>query len=158
MNISILTSDPGETISIAARIAGLLEGGDVLALYGQLGAGKTCFVRGLAQGLGLDSGQVASPTFVIAHIYEARESSSLALVHVDAYRLTSEEDLASVGIDELISPDAIVAIEWPQRLENILPENVIIITIEHVSEVQRRLDINIPEQISHRFISLAANP
>lgn len=118
-DITLKSTSPEETMQIAARLAVALQPGDVLALSGPLGAGKTCFVRGLAAGLGIDPRRVSSPTFVLVQEYETQRAGPVrTLIHVDAYRMAGgDEDLATVGWDEMINaPDAVLAIEWPDRL------------------------------------------
>jgi tRNA threonylcarbamoyladenosine biosynthesis protein TsaE len=106
-----------ETLSIARVLATRLEPGDVLLLSGNLGAGKTAFVRGLAAGLGIDPEDVSSPTFTIVHEYKG---GRLALYHVDLYRLerAATDDL---GLEEMGVADGVLAIEWPDRLTHDMP-------------------------------------
>lgn len=95
--------------------------GLILSLIGPLGAGKTAFVKGLAEGLGIDPSGVASPTFVIANQYPARSGRRLA--HVDLYRLATAEELEDVGFLDLLEPGAVVAVEWGDRLPGALPRD-----------------------------------
>lgn len=127
------SNSPDETMAIAARLATRLRAGDVIALHGELGAGKTCFVRGLAQGLGLDPRRVSSPTFVFVQEYGPRDGETgITLVHIDAYRITSEDDLDGIGWGEIMSSsDVVVAVEWPERVAHVLPESCVHITLEH---------------------------
>jgi len=108
--VVIQTSDEGETRALAARLGAGFVGGEIVGLRGDLGAGKTVFVQGLARGLGSDD-PVTSPTFVIVHQYHGR----LTLFHVDLYRLEGEQ-VEGLGLDELIAPDTVVAVEWSDRL------------------------------------------
>ena len=123
-----------ETIAIARALALSLKAGDVLLLLGTLGAGKTAFVRGLAEGLGIDPGEVSSPTFTLVHEYRG---GRLTLYHADLYRLerTATNDL---GLDEMGVADGVLAIEWPDRLSHALP-GAITIDIEIVDETTRRI-------------------
>ena len=135
-----ITSTPHETIELARHLAATLRAGDVVVLDGPLGAGKTCFVRGLAAGLGLDPSHVSSPTFIICQEYE---NGDLRLAHVDAYRLSGPEELDSIGWRELLEADnTIVAVEWPSRIASALPESCVCVDLEHLSETQRRITIN----------------
>lgn len=117
------------TQALAAGLAHVLRPGDVVMLEGDLGAGKTTFVHGVAAALGADLAQVSSPTYVLVHVYPLRGSGSLRrLVHVDAYRLTSADDLEPLGWDQLFdpvtrhaAPDAAAVVEWPDRLGDALP-------------------------------------
>ena len=127
-----VTTSEGETASVARDLASGLVAGDVLLLSGNLGAGKTAFVRGLAQGLGLDPGDVSSPTFTLVHEYCG---GRLTLYHADLYRLerAATDDL---GLEEL--EKGVLAIEWPDRLTHALPgaQNI---TIEILDDHTRRI-------------------
>jgi tRNA threonylcarbamoyladenosine biosynthesis protein TsaE len=109
--IDIVSNSERETEAAGERIAASLESGDVLLLHGQLGAGKTAFVRGLARGLGASPDDVSSPTFTLIQEYRG---GRLPLFHVDLYRLDARE-VDDLGLDELISGQAVVAIEWAER-------------------------------------------
>jgi len=131
-----ITRSEQETIDLAIKCANTLVPRDVVLLHGELGTGKTCFVRGLCQGLGGDPSQVHSPTYTIVHEYEI--ASGNRLVHIDAYRLKGEEELDSIGLEDLLSDTrSIFAIEWPSKIEGSLPTNAIKITIEHVGRQER---------------------
>ena len=106
-----------ETRAIAARLARDLTPGAVVLLSGDLGAGKTAFVRGLAEGLGLAAAEVTSPTFTLVHEYRG---GRLPLIHVDLYRLESA-DLAEIGLDDDLAASGVVAVEWPERLTRATP-------------------------------------
>jgi tRNA threonylcarbamoyladenosine biosynthesis protein TsaE len=114
----ITSSSEEETRAIAARLAAGLEAGAVLLLSGDLGAGKTTFVRGLAEGLGIDPAEVTSPTFTLVHEYRG---GRLPLVHVDLYRLESA-DLDEIGLDTDLAVTGVVAVEWAERLVRTFPE------------------------------------
>lgn len=115
-----------ETRAIAATLATTLQPGDVLLLAGDLGAGKTAFVRGLAAGLGLDSDEVTSPTFTLVHEYRG---GRLPLIHVDLYRLDRAE-LDEIGLDQDLGAAGIIAIEWPERLTRSMPHAISV----HISD------------------------
>jgi tRNA threonylcarbamoyladenosine biosynthesis protein TsaE len=108
------STSEAETRAIAARMASALKPGDVLLLSGDLGAGKTAFTRGLAEGLGVDPGEVTSPTFTLVHEYRG---GRLPLIHVDLYRL-ERANLDDIGLDEDLAAKGVVAIEWPERLSH----------------------------------------
>ncbi|MBI4601517.1 MAG: tRNA (adenosine(37)-N6)-threonylcarbamoyltransferase complex ATPase subunit type 1 TsaE [Planctomycetes bacterium] len=113
------SSSPAETVEIARRLGSRLEGGETIALEGDLGAGKTTFTRGLCEGLGLeDMRLVSSPTYVLEHIYPAR----LPVHHYDAYRLASAAELAALGFQERIAAGAVLVIEWADKVAEVLPE------------------------------------
>jgi tRNA threonylcarbamoyladenosine biosynthesis protein TsaE len=106
------SSSEAETRAIAAALAPTLAPGAVLLLHGDLGAGKTAFVRGLAEGLGLDPDDVTSPTFTLVHEYRG---GRLPLIHVDLYRLDRAE-LDEIGLDQDLAAAGVTAVEWPERL------------------------------------------
>lgn len=125
-----------ETRAIAARLATALEPGAVLLLSGDLGAGKTAFVRGLAEGLGIDAGEVTSPTFTLVHEYAG---GRLPLVHVDLYRLDTA-DLDEIGLDPDVASSGVLAIEWPERLGR-TPVHALTIQIEDTGEDERLIGV-----------------
>jgi tRNA threonylcarbamoyladenosine biosynthesis protein TsaE len=124
-----------ETQSIARAFAARLAPGDVLLLAGNLGAGKTAFVRGLAAGLGIDPGDVSSPTFTIVHEYKG---GRLALYHVDLYRL-ERAATDDVGLEEMGVADGVLAIEWPDRLTHDMP-GATAVRLEIVDDTTRRVE------------------
>ena len=112
MTIEFVAHSEEETRAFAGRLAGELAPGSVLLLSGDLGAGKTAFVKGLAQSLGIDPAEVTSPTFTLVHEYRG---GALPLVHVDLYRL-ERADLDEIGLDSDVAAQGITAVEWPERL------------------------------------------
>ncbi len=126
------TDSEEETRGRAARLARELTGGSVLLLSGDLGAGKTAFVKGLAAGLGINPDDVTSPTFTLVHEYRG---GRLPLVHVDLYRLESA-DLDEIGLDPELAESGVVAVEWSDRLTRELPE-AIRIRIQDAGEDRR---------------------
>src|SRR3954465_2514552 len=132
--LTIESQSEQDTIDAGRAHAERLCAGDVLLLYGDLGAGKTAFVRGLAEGLGVSGDDVSSPTFTLIHEYRG---GRLRLYHADLYRLerAATEDL---GLDELGVADGVLAIEWPDRLSHRLP-GAREITIEVIDETTRRI-------------------
>ncbi|MGE5592118.1 MAG: tRNA (adenosine(37)-N6)-threonylcarbamoyltransferase complex ATPase subunit type 1 TsaE [Betaproteobacteria bacterium] len=111
------TSSPHDTRRLGEALGRLLGPGDVVCLEGELGAGKTVFVQGVAAGMGV-RGRVASPTFTIIHEHPGK----VPLYHVDAYRLEGVEDAGTVGIEECLYGRGAVAVEWPQRIQELLPD------------------------------------
>jgi len=111
------TSSPHETRKLGETLGRLLGPGDVVCLEGELGAGKTVFVQGMAAGMGV-RGRVASPTFTIIHEHPGK----VPLYHVDAYRLEGVDDAGTAGIEEYLYGRGAVAIEWPQRIQELLPD------------------------------------
>jgi len=111
------SSSEAETEAIAAEFARELSGGEVIFLEGDLGAGKTAFVRGLARGLGAPEDAVASPTFVIQTTYPC--ASGRLLHHADLYRLLGDGDERELGLEELPGPGGVLAVEWAERLRDV---------------------------------------
>lgn len=110
-----------QTHTVARQLASMLSGGEVITLSGDLGAGKTAFTKGLADGLGVTE-TVTSPTFAIMQVYPAHSKAHITqLVHIDTYRLDQEEDLRAIGVtDYLGQPDTVVVIEWPEHIPTLL--------------------------------------
>lgn len=134
-----ISSSPNDTVSVAESLAKKLSGGEIIALKGGLGMGKTCFVKGLARGLGF-RGQVTSPTFAIVNEYIG---GRLDLFHFDMYRITGWDDLYSTGYFEYSAAGGVVAVEWSENIEGALEkENVIYVTIERISENERKITIS----------------
>jgi len=132
-----ITASVAETEALAEGLAASLRGGEVVLLSGELGAGKTAFVRGLARGLGVDPQEVASPTFILLTSYPGR----LRLHHADLYRLAGDGDDRELGLEELPGPGAVLAIEWAERLSLRPWSRAIQVTLEHAGEDQRRVRI-----------------
>jgi tRNA threonylcarbamoyladenosine biosynthesis protein TsaE len=130
------TSTEAETESAGEYLGRSLSAGDVVLLYGDLGAGKTAFVRGMARGIGANPDDVSSPTFTIVQEYAGR---SATLYHVDLYRLESVE-IDDLGLDDLVSADGIVAIEWAERWQG-RPDDVTEVRLEHRGDDRRAIDI-----------------
>ena len=142
--MTVVTRTADDTEDLARRFAADLRGGDVLLLSGNLGSGKTTFVRGLAAGLGIDPDEVSSPTFTLIHEYRG---GRLTLYHADLYRLekTAAED---IGLEEIGVSDGVLAIEWPDRLTHAMP-GARMVTIEIVDEVSRQIRIGPAEAGPH---------
>lgn len=134
------TKSEQETIDFAIAFAKSIKPPSVILLEGDLGVGKTCFTRGLCEGLGGEPRQVSSPTFAIMQEYAI--ANNRRLVHIDAYRLAGEEELESIGWDEILEdPQAIIAIEWGSRINNAIPDNATSIQIAHLDRTSRKLTI-----------------
>lgn len=123
--LDIVSSSPAMTEEIGEKIAAQLKGGEVIALFGGMGMGKTAFTRGLARGLGIEGG-VSSPTFALVHEYHGR----LTVYHFDMYRVTGWDDLYSTGFFDYLDTGAVLVIEWSENIESALPSNSIRIEIE----------------------------
>jgi tRNA threonylcarbamoyladenosine biosynthesis protein TsaE len=134
--MTLVTRSEDETQAYAAQLANRLEAGDVILLQGDLGAGKTAFVRGLAAGLGIDPEEVSSPTFTLLHEYRG---GRLTLYHADLYRLdrASADD---VGLNDPALAAGVLAIEWPERLSHPMP-GASTVTLEVVDDRTRRIRV-----------------
>ena len=137
----ILLDGPEETEALGARIAALLRPGDVIALFGDLGAGKTTFARGLLRGFGFE-GDVASPTFPIVIAYDPPDTR-LPLAHVDLYRIEDAEEIEELALDDMLADGALV-LEWPERLGARLWRDALKLRIERVGEGVRALTAEVP--------------
>ena len=127
-----------QTEAVAAHLAESLRPGACLALHGDLGAGKTQFVRGLVRGLGGNPRAVSSPTFVLLNVYDA---GRLTVYHLDAYRVSGAEDFEAIGFTELLDQGGVVVVEWARRVTDLLPPDRIDVTIEPVGVQRRRIRI-----------------
>jgi tRNA threonylcarbamoyladenosine biosynthesis protein TsaE len=136
-----ISSTPKKTQEIAAKLVESLETPFLLALEGNLGAGKTVFVKGLAKGLDVKKA-ITSPTFNILKLYKTGNKKIKYLCHVDAYRLKSESELEALGINEYIEDkDTLVIIEWSNKIKNILPSNYFLVSLTAKTEKKREIKI-----------------
>ena len=133
------THSEAETTAVARRMAAQLSTGDVVLLHGDLGAGKTAFVRGLAEGLGIPDEEVSSPTFTLIQEYRC---GRLPLFHVDLYRLNDPREIEDLGLDE-IGADGVLAIEWAEKLPRPI-EGALEVRIAHADGDTRNLTIQSP--------------
>lgn len=126
---------PEQTRRIGMRLGGALRVGDVICLQGDLGAGKTTFVQGIAQGWGsLDS--VSSPTFIIVNVY--RRGDEARLFHMDAYRLDSTPEAEELDLDSMLAQGPLL-IEWPERMDGLVPDERLWVSLEHINEEEREM-------------------
>lgn len=143
----ILSASVEETHAFGKRLGRLLRPGDVLALRGELGTGKTTLIQGIASGLGLDPAVVKSPTFVLVREYPVPSAAgggtggAATVTHVDGYRLSGAPAAAWLDVELLIGPTKITLIEWAERFEGLLPDDHLEIRLEHVSTNRRRLTL-----------------
>jgi len=133
-SLTLTAASVAETQAIAERLGRLLVAGDVLALIGPLGAGKTTFVQGLARGLDVP-GPVTSPTFVLVNRYRGR----LPVHHLDAYRTDRLTDLLDLGLDEMMHGDGVTVIEWADKLLPLLPADAVLVTITGLGDEAREI-------------------
>ena len=129
------THSRAETEALGEKFAEMTVGGTVVAMKGDLGAGKTCFTSGFAKGMGY-SGDVCSPTFAIVNEYRG---GRLDIYHFDMYRISGWEDLYTTGYFEALESGGVLIIEWSENIEAALPESYVTVTIERLSENDRRI-------------------
>jgi tRNA threonylcarbamoyladenosine biosynthesis protein TsaE len=139
--VTHLSDTPEQTQALAAALAQTLRGGEVIALHGELGAGKTQFVRGLLKGLGGNPRTVSSPTFVLLNVYD---SGRLPLFHLDAYRVGGADDFEAIGFTELLEQGGIVVVEWASRVSDLLPPNRIDVQIDAIGPTARSIRLMMP--------------
>ena len=140
---SALTRSEIETIEVARRFADSLSPGDVVLLTGPLGAGKTVFVRGLAEGLGIDPRSVHSPSFTIVSEY-GPSASGRRLVHVDLYRVDNPAEIEELGLTDYLDGDRVMAVEWGEKLPVQLRAGALRVTLEDAGDDRRKLTIERP--------------
>jgi len=137
MRASLAATSPEETDAAGQRLGATLAAGDVVALTGELGAGKTVFVQGVVRALGVTTG-ATSPTFVLVNEYRGR----LPVHHVDAYRTVSLAELLDLGLEEMMDGDGVTIIEWAERLEPVLPARAVRVRIAGVGDEPREITID----------------
>ncbi len=133
--MDLLVEDADAMRALGEALGRLVQPGDTIGLCGDLGAGKTVFVQGVASGLGVP-GPVTSPTFTLIHIYEG---GRLTLYHADLYRLDHVAELEDVGLDDIYRQDGVAAVEWADKLPGALPSDALILRLEVASPTARRL-------------------
>ena len=146
MDQEITTNSPEETIALGRKVGEQLKGGEILAIVGNLGAGKTHLIKGIATGAGAeDYSKVNSPTFVMVNEYSGR----LEIYHIDAYRVESTSEFEMLGFDDFCHPGSVVLIEWADKVAEVLEgTNSIRIELEHVDQSSRSIRLgNLPEHI-----------
>jgi len=126
-----------QTIRLGVRLGELLTADDVLCLSGELGAGKTALARGIGRGWGAAT-RVTSPSFTLIHEY-ARSKDGCILYHLDCYRLQTEADIETVGLQETLDGQGPVMVEWPEQIETWLPEDCLWITLSYVNQTRRSM-------------------
>lgn len=138
--MELLLKSIEDTDKFALEVAKALKPGKVIALFGDLGSGKTTFTSYLTHHLGIEK-RVQSPTFVIARTYESALDNEIKIVnHLDLYRLTTDEEIEDLGIDDLFAePNSVTVIEWAEKGEKFLPDDAIKIKFEYIDEDERRV-------------------
>jgi len=132
----LVSTSPEETEAAGERLGARLGPGDVVALVGELGAGKTCFIQGLVRGLGVTT-RATSPTFVLINQYRGR----VPVYHVDAYRTESLAELLDIGLPELFAGAGVTVVEWADKLLPLLPPGTIEVTIAGVGDEPRKITV-----------------
>ena len=142
----LISEGPTETFRIGKILGRGLKGGDLVALTGELGAGKTCLTQGIASGLGVPgSYTVTSPTFTLINEYPGRE---VALYHLDVYRLTGSADLNEMGYEEYLFGSGVLVIEWAEKIRDAIPDEALFIVIFWLDENVRKIEFSAcPERI-----------
>ena len=135
--LDFFSHSPAQTRRFGAHLGALVEPGDVVLLHGDLGAGKTHFAQGIAEGLGITE-PVRSPTFTLINEYD---EGRIPLYHIDLYRLEGDEDIATIGIEEYFDADGLVVVEWPEKGEHWLPEDALHLFLTHFDERRRSLRV-----------------
>jgi tRNA threonylcarbamoyladenosine biosynthesis protein TsaE len=140
--MNVVSRSAQETQALGERLGRRLGPGDVVACIGPLGAGKTCFLQGLARGLGVTT-DVTSPTFVLVNQYRGR----LPVYHVDAYRTGSLTELVDLGLEEMLHGQGVTVVEWADKLLPLLPPRTVTVTIAGLGDEQRQIDLAGPAEI-----------
>ena len=135
--MKLLSRSPAETETVGYRVGRMLRTGAIVKLYGDLGVGKTTMVKGIARAFGIPADAVVSPSFTIITEYE----SSPRFFHIDLYRIEGSDDLESTGIWDMIEKDAVTVVEWPEHAGDELPEDAVVIRIEHGKDDEREISI-----------------
>ena len=145
--VSFDSRSPDQTFELGRNLARLLHPGDVVALTGELGTGKTCLTKGIASGLEVPAEQfVRSASFVLVNKYDG----VYPIWHIDAYRLDSPLDFVALGYEELIDSGCIAVIEWAERASELLPARAIRIALEHISPTERHISIDLKGLVAER--------
>ena len=135
--LKFLSKSPQETTHFGQKLAKQFKSGDIIALFGDLGSGKTTLVKGIAQGLNVKSSQVNSPTFVLMNLYEGK----LPIYHFDLYRLENTQDIDRLGCHEFFYDNGVAIIEWAERLKELLPQDYLAVHLNHITASERSLTL-----------------
>src|SRR3989337_352438 len=145
-NFTFISHSPQETYAFGKDLGETLYSGDVVALSGELGAGKTCLAQGIARGLGIpEEYRITSPTFTIINEYPGR----LILYHLDVYRLSGTRDLEEIGYDECFNDKGVVIVEWAEKIRDALPKGTLFVLLTYLDENRRKIMLSDnPERIT----------
>jgi tRNA threonylcarbamoyladenosine biosynthesis protein TsaE len=133
--LQITSHNPQETEQLGSLLGSMLATGDIIALCGDLGSGKTTLARGMARGIGLEEGEVASPSFTLVNEYQG----TLPLYHIDLYRLADEKELIAIDYAEYLTADGVVVIEWADRIPQAVPPDALWITLKYLGDEYREI-------------------
>ncbi|MEW6750392.1 MAG: tRNA (adenosine(37)-N6)-threonylcarbamoyltransferase complex ATPase subunit type 1 TsaE [Candidatus Latescibacterota bacterium] len=148
LGVNVVTRSPEETRALGAELAGTLEPGDVVALYGDLGSGKTCLAQGICAGLAV-AGPVTSPTFILINEYRGvLRGATIPVYHLDLYRLRSPEELENLGAEEYLCGQGVSLVEWAERAGDLLPSRRYEASLEYVDVSERRIHIRPPSPLT----------
>ncbi|MCA9941445.1 MAG: tRNA (adenosine(37)-N6)-threonylcarbamoyltransferase complex ATPase subunit type 1 TsaE [Anaerolineales bacterium] len=150
--LDFISSSEAQTERLGVRLGELLQPMDVICLSGELGAGKTVLARGIGRGWGAGQ-RVTSPTFTLVNQYP-RLRDGLMLYHVDCYRLETLADAITVGLEDMFASRAVLMIEWPERIEALLPADRLTIALRHINETRRGVRISASEDRSLELLKL----
>ncbi len=143
MNLELLSGSPEDTLEIARRLGRSLAPGDVVALTGDLGAGKTCFCKGVGEALGISPDRIVSPTFVIVTEHEG----VLPFTHVDVYRLETLREAVEIGLEEIFGGQGgVCVVEWSEKVRDLLPTDCIRVTFTIAGDDRRGITVSAPDQ------------
>jgi tRNA threonylcarbamoyladenosine biosynthesis protein TsaE len=134
---TIISRNAADTFAVGRWLAERIRAGDVVALTGELGAGKTCLVKGIAAAFGIAQ-PITSPTFTLIHEYTG---GRLPLYHIDLYRVDSIEQALAIGIEDYLQPDGITVIEWAEKIGSLLPASATRVRLEITDETERRIEV-----------------
>jgi len=138
--VTLFSMSPEDTVRIGRALGAVLEAGDIVALIGDLGTGKTCLTSGIARGLGVPEAYfITSPTFTLINEYPGR----IPLAHLDMYRLSGAADLDDIGIDEYFYGNGVMVIEWAEKIRELLPEKAFHIFLRHNGDDKRKIEISV---------------
>ncbi|MEX0746667.1 MAG: tRNA (adenosine(37)-N6)-threonylcarbamoyltransferase complex ATPase subunit type 1 TsaE [Rhodothermales bacterium] len=143
--LPVETASATATRELGARLAGQMGAGDILALYGDLGAGKTELVKGLCGKFGIDEHDVNSPTFKIVNEYR---SGSIPIFHFDAYRIKGLDEFYDLGYEDYFFDEGLAVVEWAEKVESLLPEDAVRIRLEHLPGDRRRISLLRKEEVT----------
>jgi tRNA threonylcarbamoyladenosine biosynthesis protein TsaE len=140
-HIPLISNSPDDTLAIARALGAALRPGDVVALYGDLGAGKTLFCKGVGEALGIPPDRIVSPTFTIVTEHEG----PVPLTHIDVYRLAGPREAEEIGMRELLSGDGVCLVEWAEKIEKLLPLDCIQVRFSFSDGDRREIAIAVPD-------------